>query len=136
MFSKHRLDVSQYLENSAPDKPLTAPGVPDGVIIRDIVDRAADLGPLKKQTLEDPFLLAKTEKYRNGKTILELIAEVGISRRQLMEWPDATIENFIATARRNNVEQGISEPRRYVGFEFAPRNANQVGDTINVSKTK
>jgi hypothetical protein len=121
-----RTDVSQFLTGPQ-DQPLPKQTEPEGVTLRDLVDKAADKGPIQKQTLEDPFLLMKSERWRNGRTVLELIAEVGISRRQLMEWPEETIDRFVAQARENNRNQGLCEPRAYRTFDFDLK-LNQKGE--------
>lgn len=122
---KDRTDVRQYL-TTPPDQPLPKPSEPEALTIKNIIDREADRGPLKTQTLQDPILLAKTERWRKpGEKILEFVARIGASPDQLMRWPDDVIDKFVRQAEENDRNDGVREPTRYVGFDFVHGNTNQ-----------
>lgn len=77
------------------------------------IDRMlANCGPIQTQSIEEPFLLEKTQSLRRpNETILAFCGRIGLGPRELREWKLNRIADFVAAAERNNAD---SEPEPHV----------------------
>ena len=96
-------NAEQYFRTGIPGQPILPQRMSDAEHLERLETESLARGPMQVQSIEEPFLLAKTAQAGRGldETLLAYVGRTGLNHRQLREWSIERISAFVAVVEAN-----------------------------------